>query len=202
MRIGIFGGTFNPIHTGHAIIASHLVQSGVVDQLWLMVSPLNPFKQGQEFEVSDSQRLRMAEMVSRQLDGVVTSAFEFSMPRPSYTIDTLKALSVKFPDDEICLVIGADNWEAFDRWRSADEILANYHIIVYPRLNHEVTIPQHLQDRVTLADAPVIEISSTAIRQMIADGHDVRYWVPDEVLGYINRHGLYRGASSTSTQQK
>jgi len=198
MRIGIYGGTFNPIHTGHAIIASHLVQSGMVDQLWLMVSPLNPFKEGQQPDVSDTQRLRMVEMISRKLAGVETSAFEFSMPRPSYTIDTLNALSVKFPDDEFYLVIGADNWTAFDRWRASDEILSRYHVIVYPRLGHEVVIPDELRERVIPATAPIIEISSTVIRQMLAKGQDVRYWLPDDVLDYINRHHLYQSTPQTT----
>lgn len=195
MKIGIFGGTFSPIHTGHAIIAQHIISSGVVDRLWLMVSPVNPLKAGKERQVSDADRLRMVEMVSRPMDGVETSAFEFTMPRPSYTIDTLNALQAKFPDDEFYLVIGADNWELFGRWRNSEEILAKYHLLVYPRLGHEVVITTELKERVTLVDAPIIELSSTVIRERLADGKSVRYYVPDEVLGYIQRNGLYTGSA-------
>ncbi len=191
MRIGIFGGSFNPIHTGHAIIAQHIIGSGLVDQLWMMVSPVNPLKAGNARQVADTDRLRMVEMVTRHIEGVEPSAFEFSMPRPSYTIDTLNALQEKFPDDEFYLVTGADNWQIFDKWRNSEEILAKYHLLVYPRLGYEVNIPERLKDRVTLVDAPIIELSSTQIRERLANGQSVRYYVPDEVLGYIERNNLY-----------
>ena len=192
MRIGIFGGSFDPIHTGHAIIAHHIIGSGVIDQLWLMVSPINPLKVGKARLVSDADRLRMVEMVSRTLDGVETSAFEFTMPRPSYTIDTLNALQAKFPDDEFYLAIGADNWQVFDQWRNSDEILAKYHLLIYPRLGYEVDIPVALRDRVTLVDAPIIELSSTMVRERLARGLSARYYVPDAVLQYIQDKELYK----------
>jgi len=192
MKIGIFGGSFNPIHSGHAIIAHHIISSGAVDRLWLMVSPVNPLKVGLEQQVADTDRLRMVEMVTRPLENVETSAFEFTMPKPSYTIDTLNALQAKFPDDEFYLVTGADNWVIFDRWRNSEEILAKYHLLVYPRLGYDVVIPEELRDRVTLVDAPIIELSSTAVRERLAQGLSARYYVPDEVLSYIERKGLYR----------
>lgn len=192
MKIGIFGGSFNPIHSGHAIIAHHIISSGAVDRLWLMVSPVNPLKVGLEQQVADTDRLRMVEMVTRPLENVETSAFEFTMPKPSYTIDTLNALQAKFPDDEFYLVTGADNWAIFGRWRNSEEILAKYHLLVYPRLGYEVVIPEELRDRVTLVDAPIIELSSTAVRERLAQGLSARYYVPDEILNYIERKGLYR----------
>ena len=191
MRIGIFGGSFDTIHIGHAIIAQHIISSGAVDRLWFMVSPVNPLKVGKMRQVSDTDRLRMVEMVSHPMDGVETSAFEFTMPRPSYTIDTLNALQAKFPDDDFYLVIGGDNWEVFSKWRNSDEILAKYHLLVYPRLGYQVIIPDELKERVILVDAPIIELSSTEIRERLAKGQSVRYYVPDEVLGYIERHDLY-----------
>lgn len=192
MKIGIFGGSFNPIHSGHAIIAHHIITSGAVDRLWLMVSPVNPLKVGHERQVADTDRLRMVEMVSHNLENVETSAFEFTMPKPSYTIDTLNALQAKFPDDEFYLVTGADNWVIFDRWRNSEEILAKYHLLVYPRLGYDVVIPEELRDRVTLVDAPIIELSSTMVRERLAKGLSARYYVPDEVSSYIERKGLYR----------
>ena len=192
MKIGIFGGSFNPIHSEHAIIAHHIITSGAVDRLWLMVSPVNPLKVGHERQVADTDRLRMVEMVSHNLENVETSAFAFTMPKPSYTIDTLNALQAKFPDDEFYLVTGADNWVIFNRWRNSEEILAKYHLLVYPRLGYDVVIPEELRDRVSLVDAPIIELSSTAVRERLAQGLSVRYYVPDEVLGYIERKGLYR----------
>ena len=196
MKIGIFGGSFDPIHTGHAIIAQHVITSGIVDQLWLMVSPVNPLKADKVRQVSDADRLRMVEMVSRPMEGVETSAFEFSMPKPSYTIDTLNALQEKFPDDEFYLITGGDNWQIFNKWRNSEEILAKYHLLIYPRLGYEVNVPAELQDRVKLIDAPVIELSSTEIRERLANGESVRYYVPDEVLGYIERHHLYTNSNN------
>lgn len=191
MKIGIFGGSFDPIHIGHAIIAQHIISSGAVDRLWFMVSPVNPLKVGKERLVTDTDRLRMVEMVSRPMEGVETSAFEFTMPRPSFTIDTLNALQAKFPDDEFYLVTGGDNWQIFSKWRNSDEILAKYHLLIYPRLGYDVVIPDELKDRVTLVDAPIIEISSTEVRERLANGQSVRYYVPDEVLAYIERKNLY-----------
>ena len=192
MKIGIFGGSFDPIHTGHAIIAHHIISSGLVDQLWMMVSPVNPLKASNERHVTDADRLRMVEMVTRTLDGAETSAFEFNMPRPSYTIDTLNALQEKFPDKEFYMVIGADNWAVFNRWRNSEEILSKYHILIYPRLGYEVVIPDEWQDRVTLVNAPIIELSSTQIRERLAQGKSARYYVPDDVLNYIERNNLYQ----------
>lgn len=191
MKIGIFGGSFDPIHTGHAIIAHHIISNGIVDRLWMMVSPLNPLKLDKKRQVADTDRLRMVEMVTRHVEHVETSAFEFTMPKPSYTIDTLNALQEKFPDDEFYLVIGGDNWKVFDKWRNSEEILAKYHLLIYPRLGYEVTIPEELKDRVTLVDAPIIELSSTQIRERLAKGQSVRYYVPDEVLEFIERNQLY-----------
>ena len=191
MKIGIFGGSFDPIHIGHAIIAQHIISSGAVDRLWFMVSPVNPLKAGKERQVADTDRLRMVEMVSRPMEGVEKSAFEFTMPRPSYTIDTLNALQAKFPDDEFYLVTGGDNWQIFNKWRNSEEILAKYHLLIYPRLSYEVIIPDDLKDRVTLVEAPIIELSSTEVRERLANGQSVRYYVPDEVLGYSERHHLY-----------
>jgi nicotinate-nucleotide adenylyltransferase len=192
MKIGIFGGSFDPIHTGHAIIAQHIISSGMVDRLWFMVSPVNPLKEGKVRQVADTDRLRMVEMVSRPMEGVETSAFEFTMPRPSYTIDTLNALQAKFPNDEFYLVTGGDNWQIFNKWRNSEEILAKYHLLIYPRLGYEVNIPDSLKDRVTLVDAPIIELSSTEIRDRLANGLSVRYYVPDEVHDFIERKQLYR----------
>lgn len=189
-KIGIFGGSFNPIHTGHAIIASYIMQHSDLDSLWLMVSPQNPLKQGNNM-ASDYHRLRMTELVTRRIEGVSTSAFEFNMPRPSYTIDTLNALKEKFPDDEFYLVIGADNWSVFDKWKSGDEIINNYHIIIYPRKGYDISIPEEFNDRVVVVDAPLIEVSSTQIRQLLAELKSISFYVPEAVEEYIVKNKLY-----------
>ena len=189
-KIGIFGGSFNPIHVGHAIIASHVMRHTGLDQLWLMVSPQNPLKQDLTM-APERDRLRMTELVTRRLDGVETSAFEMSLPRPSYTVDTLRALQEKFPDDEFHLLIGADNWALFDRWRAHDEILRDFHLLVYPRRGYDIVIPDELAMRVAVVDAPLIELSSTIVRELLAQGRDVSFYVPDDVLRYIKKNNLY-----------
>lgn len=189
-RIGIFGGSFNPIHVGHALIASYIVESGAIDTLWLMVSPQNPLKENSGL-ASDYDRLRMTELVSRRIENVTTSAFEFDLPKPSYTIDTLTALQAKFPDDEFYLVIGADNWCLFDKWKAGDEIISKYHILIYPRRGYDIVIPEKYNDRVKVVEAPLIEVSSTQIRERLAQMKPVSFYVPEAVEKYIVKKKLY-----------
>jgi len=189
-RIGIFGGSFNPVHVGHALIASYIVENSELDTLWFMVSPQNPLKENTALE-SDYHRLRMTELVTRRLDNVITSAFEFGLPKPSYTVDTLTALKAKFPDDEFYLVIGADNWCVFDRWKAGEEIIKNYHILIYPRRGYEIEIPEHYRDRVAVVDAPLIEISSTQVRERLEHLKSVAFYVPEAVEEYIVKNKLY-----------
>ena len=189
-KIGIFGGSFNPIHVGHALIASYIVENCGLNSLWLMVSPLNPLKEDKEM-MSDYHRLRMCELVSRRLQNVITSAFEFDLPKPSYTIDTLNALQEKFPDDEFYLVIGADNWCLFDKWKDGDQIIEKYHILIYPRRGYEINIPVQYSSRVSIVDAPMIEISSTQIRERLSQMKDITFYVPDGVERYIVKNRLY-----------
>ena len=191
MKIGIFGGTFNPIHIGHAIIANYVIQHCNLDQLWLMVSPLNPFKVAQG-EVNDEHRLRMAEMVSRRIDHVETSGFEFTLPRPSYTVDTLNALQQKFPDDEFIILIGADNWAAFDRWLKHEELIEKYHVMVYPRQGYPIEVPGQWASHVEIIQAPIIEISSITIRHELKNGLDMSFYMPDDVYNYVKHHKLYQ----------
>ncbi len=191
MKVGIFGGSFNPIHVGHAIIASHVMAHSDLDQIWLMVAPLNPLKEPNAHN-NDIDRLRMTELVSRHINGVETSAFEFTLPRPSYTIQTLKALQEKFPHNEFSLIIGADNWAVFKKWKDWETIIANYDILIYPRLGYEVTIPEEYTQRVKLTDAPIIEVSSTRIRKGLAQDENMRFYVPDDVYKYIKANHLYR----------
>ncbi|MDO4511518.1 MAG: nicotinate (nicotinamide) nucleotide adenylyltransferase [Bacteroidales bacterium] len=190
MKIGIFGGSFNPVHVGHAIIANYVIQHCGLDRLWLMVSPLSPFKvaRGEHYDV---ERLRMVEMVSNKLEHVETSGFEFTLPRPSYTADTLNALKAKFPEHEFFLIIGADNWVAFDRWDRHEEILAHHKIMIYPRSGYEIVIPDHLADTVQVINAPLVEVSSTEIREGLARMNNMSFYLPDDVYHYIIKNKLY-----------
>ena len=189
-KIGIFGGSFNPIHVGHALIANYIVENSDLESLWLMVSPLNPLKEGSTM-ASDYHRLRMTELVTRRMERVITSAFEYDLPKPSYTIDTLNALQAKFPKDEFYLVIGADNWCLFDRWKAGDEIISKYHILIYPRRGYDIVIPEQYRDRVAVVDAPLIEISSTQVRERLSQLKSISFYVPESVEKYIIDNMLY-----------
>lgn len=190
MKIGIFGGSYNPIHTGHAIIANYIAQNCDFDAIWMLVSPQNPLKDGTK-GASDYDRIRMVEMVSRRIDRVITSAFEFNLTAPYYTYNTLCALSEKFPEHEFTLIIGADNWANFHRWEKHEQIAEQYRIMVYPRRGFDVVIPEHQRNNVQLVDAPMIELSSTEIRAAVAEQKNMSFYLPADVYQYILEHKLY-----------
>ncbi|MBO7499224.1 MAG: nicotinate (nicotinamide) nucleotide adenylyltransferase [Bacteroidaceae bacterium] len=206
MRIGIFGGTYNPIHLGHTALASYICNLGLVDEVWLMVSPQNPFKQDHQL-LDEAIRLRLATLAVRDFPRLRASDFEFHLPRPSFTYVTLQELSRAYPDDAFSLIIGADNWDKFSEWRNADDILAHYPIIVYPRETvsderlavsdgHMPTLPSLTGgvgggSPIFLSSAPLYPISSTAIRTAIAAGDDVSPWLDPAVLDEIRRLRLY-----------
>ena len=190
MKIGILGGSFNPIHTGHAIVANYLAQNCGLDRLWLMVAKQNPLKPHGDPSL-DQHRLRMAQIVARTLHNVEASGFELSMPYPSYTIDTLDTLAANYPQHQFVIAIGADNWTIFDKWKEHNRIIDQYGVIVYPRLGYPISIDPSLAGRVTAANAPIIEVSSTTVRKLIAQGKDVGYLVPMTVLDYIKANKLY-----------
>lgn len=191
MRIGIYGGSFNPIHKGHTQLAASIVAQGLVDELWLMVSPLNPLKSGEVSDIAEYEhRLRMAELATQRIEGVKVSDFERSLPLPSYTISTLGELQKAFPEHEFALVIGADNWEQFPRWYHADEIIERYQILIYRRPGCEFD-ETSLPASVKVVDTPLFDVSSTEIRTSIAEGKSLTKWVDRKVLSYIKRHHLY-----------
>ena len=206
MRIGIFGGTYNPIHLGHTALASYICNLGLVDEVWLMVSPQNPFKQDHQL-LDEAIRLRLATLAVQDFPRLRASDFEFHLPRPSYTYVTLQELSRAYPDDAFSLIIGADNWDKFSGWRNADDILTHYPIIVYPRETvsgergavsdgHMPTLPSLTGgvgggSPIFLSSAPLYPISSTAIRTAIAAGDDVSPWLDPAVLDEIRRLRLY-----------
>lgn len=179
MLTGIYGGSFNPIHLGHTALATWLVQQGYVDELWLMVSPQNPLKPAQDL-MPDAQRLRLANIATKEMKGVRVSDFECRLPRPSFMVNTLEALRVTYPAREFVLIIGADNWQRFGQWHRADDIMAHHNIIIYPRPGFDIdtnTLPQG----VTMAtEAPRFDISATQIRQALGRAdYDGRGLNPD-----------------------
>jgi nicotinate-nucleotide adenylyltransferase len=187
-RVAVFGGSFDPIHNGHLALAGEVISRGLADEVWLMVTPQNPHKQD---KILSDERLRfqMAQLAVEGMDGVKACDFEFSLPRPSYTLTTLTALDEAFPDKEFCLLIGADNWEKFDRWYKGDEILSRYGIIVYPRgCEDEPPLPSGVR----WLPAKLYDISSTMVRAAVAAGNDIAGLVPATVVRFINDNKMYK----------
>ena len=163
-RTGIYGGSFNPIHEGHVRLAQALAESHLVDEVWLLVSPQNPFKVDEHL-MDDGVRLHLARLAVADVPGVEVCDREFFLPRPSYMYHTLEALSREHPDREFVLVIGADNWERFPRWYRSQDILASYRIIIYPRPGY---VLRDVPESVTVADTPLYDISSTELRRRLS----------------------------------
>ena len=191
MRIGLYGGSFNPIHKGHTSLAQSLVDQGLVDEVWLLVSPLNPLKQMSGDIAAYEHRLRMAELACKGHKGLRVSDFESHLPIPSYTITTLDALAATYPQHTFCLVIGADNWDSFHRWYKADEIIANYTILVYNRPGYPLD-EANLPPSVKVVNTPLYDISSTQIREAIKKGERPTDWLSPKVLRYISESRIYR----------
>ncbi len=187
MQIGIFGGSFNPVHNGHLAIARKILSMGEVDEVWFMVSPLNPFKQHADL-LDDALRLDMTRKAVEHEHGITCSDYEFSLPRPSYTWHTLQSLAKDYPDDTFSLIIGADNWCSFSGWRNSRDIISHHRILVYPRTGFHVD-RQSLPSSVKFVDMDTIDISSTEIRQLLVSGNDVTRLVPEPIRDMM---ALYR----------
>lgn len=192
LRIGIYGGSFNPVHNGHTSLAKWIVDNSLVDELWLMVSPLNPLKADVENEILPFEmRMEMARIATENINGVRVSDFENSLPVPSYTISTLDALCRAYPQHSFSLVVGADNWKDFHRWHKWQDIVGNYDVFVYNRPGYDLEIP-HEFSSVKLIDAPLYDISSTMIRKLVSEGKNASEYIDAKVFEYINRNGIYK----------
>ncbi len=188
ITVGLYGGSFNPVHIGHMILASFLTRWGYVDKVWLNLSPQNPLKNPAEL-LPDVKRLAMLDIAVNGAKDLDICDIELSMPRPSYTIRTLDVLSKRFPNLRFKLIIGSDNWAVFDKWRDADRILDEYGVIVYPRRGYP--IDDTYVDGMEVVNAPMIEISSSFIRNAISRGRNVEYFLPAGVYKYIIENNLY-----------
>lgn len=179
MFIGIFGGSFNPIHKGHISIARQALALTVIDEVWFVVTPQNPFKQNDRL-LDDNLRLEMARKALENEPGLVCSDYEFHLPRPTYTWSTLQSLVRDFPDNTFSLLIGADNWFSFPRWRNSADILKHHEVIVYPRRGYPVDT-HSLPTGVTYLDLQLLDISATMIREKIEEGKEIDEWAPQPV---------------------
>ena len=202
-RIGLFFGTFNPIHVGHLIIANFMADQPELDEVWLIVTPRNPHKEKDSL-LKDHHRLQLAQVATEDNDKLAISRIEFELPQPSYTVNTLKHLEDKHPDSHFVLILGEDNLRTFHKWKNHEEILANHELFVYPRA-YTVQERDHGRDPtdkereevikakegVKLFDAPVMKISASFIRDAIAKGQDVRYLLTAPVHAYVQEMHFY-----------
>ena len=193
-KAGLFFGSFNPVHIGHMIIANHILQNGGIDEVWFVVSPQNPFKERENL-LPERQRYEMVRLAINDRPGFRVSDIEFQMPRPSYTSDTLAWLREKHPDHTFSLIMGEDSLRTLHKWKNAGEMVKVHSIIVYPRQEgrqRDLSVPMLEQARVHFCDAPVMGISSSYVRRMIANGQSPQYVLPGAVFRYVDEMNFYR----------
>jgi nicotinate-nucleotide adenylyltransferase len=188
MKIGLYFGSFNPVHIGHCIIASHFAQNTGLDRVWMVVSPQNPFKESGNL-LNEYHRLHLVKLATEEETLIKASDIEFHLPRPSYTIDTLTYLKEKHPEHEFSIILGSDGLQNLHKWKNASVLVKEHTLYVYKRSGFEIINP--LAARMEISDAPLLEISSTHIRNMIKQGKSVRYLVPDKVREEIELYHYY-----------
>ncbi len=190
LKIGLYFGTFNPIHNGHMAIANYIVEYSDIDQLWFVVSPQNPHKRKQNL-LKDHHRLAMVRCAVEYDNRFRVSNIEFGLPKPSYTIDTLTYLKEQYPEYYFKIIMGSDNLKKFHQWKNYEQIISNYGVIVYPRPGFEPEKYQ-LPPSTEIVEAPQMEISSTFIRNAIKEGKDVRYFLPLKTWEYLDEMNFYK----------
>ena len=191
-QIGLFFGSFNPIHLGHTQLAQTIYEQVGLDEIWFVVSPHNPLKDT-SILITEQQRLHMVELAIADMPHIKACDIEFSMPKPSYTINTLQSLQSKFPDTRFYIIIGTDNLSNFTKWKDYQTILADYSIITYPRQGDDIEKIRQQYPQVRFVDAPFLPISSTEIRSSISQHTDTaQQWLSPMVLNYIKDNNLYQ----------
>ena len=192
MKIGLYFGTYNPIHVGHLIIANHMAEFADLDQVWMVVTPHNPLKKKATL-LDDHQRLQMVHLATEDFPKIKPSDIEFKLPQPNYTVNTLIHLHEKYPDYEFSLIMGEDNLKTLHKWKNYEVILENHAIYVYPRISSEAeNLELKSHPKVHFIDAPIVEISSTFIRNNIKKGKNIQPLLPSKVWKYIDHNNFYR----------
>lgn len=190
MKIGLFFGSFNPIHIGHLAIANYMLEFSDLDEIWLVLSPQNPLKKKKTL-LNEYDRLKMVELALDENHKIKATDIEFRLPKPSFTIDTLTYLKERNPNNEFVLIAGTDNFQSFKKWKNYDEILKYYQIYVYPRPGYDLGEFEN-HPSLKVVNAPLMEISSSFIRQAIKDDKDIRYFLPEKVYYYIQEMHFYK----------
>lgn len=199
MKIGLYFGTFNPIHQGHLIIANHLAEHSDLEQIWMVVTPHNPLKIKKNL-LADHHRLQMVFLATEDFSKIKPSDIEFKLPQPNYTVNTLVHLEEKYPEHTFSLIMGEDNLKSFHKWKNYEAILTHYEIYVYPRITYKTEASSDEKTILTIKnsknihfiDAPIVEISSTFIRENIKTGKNVRPLLPTKVWEYIDHNNFYK----------
>ena len=186
MKVGIYTGSFNPVHIGHLALANYLCEFEGLDEVWFMISPQSPFKQGEKL-LDDNLRLDLVRLAVAGYPKFKVSDLEFHLPRPSYTLHTLETLHQTYPQYTFYFIMGSDNWASFFNWYEWERILAENHILIYPRPGYPVC-KESLPSHVRLVDSPVFEISSTFIRQAFEEGKDMRYFLHPAVYERLKEY--------------
>ncbi|PST84915.1 nicotinic acid mononucleotide adenylyltransferase [Pedobacter yulinensis] len=188
--IGLFFGSFNPVHQGHLIIASYMANHTELEEVWFVVSPQNPLKERRGL-AGMYDRLEMVNLATEGAAGIRVSDIEFKLPQPSYTVDTLIHLSEKYPNKSFALIMGSDNLVSLHKWKNYDVLLRDYRVFVYPRPGFDAA-EWKAHPSVTLTDTPLMEISSSFIRKSIAENKSIRFFVPDRVIEFMDSKNMYR----------
>ena len=189
MKIGLYFGSFNPVHAGHLIIANHVLNVSEIDKLWFIVSPQNPFKKSASL-LNEYNRLHLLSLATENDSRIKVSDIEFNLPRPSYTSVTLAHLQEKYPQHSFSIIMGSDSFQNILNWKNADWIIQHYPFFIYKRPGFEVA--NNGKASVTILDAPLLELSSTQIRKFIKEGKSIRYMTPEKVVDEIEKGNYYR----------
>ena len=192
MKIGLYFGTFNPIHVGHLIIANHMVENSDLDEIWMVVTPHNPFKKKSSL-LDDHHRLELVYKATEEYTKIKPSNIEFKLPQPNYTAHTLAHISDLYKDKQFCLIMGEDNLKSFHKWKNFETILEHHKIYVYPRISEGITATQFDEHpKIHKIAAPIVQVSSTMIRNGIKDGKNIKPMLTKEVWSYIDEMNFYR----------
>lgn len=189
MKIGLYFGSFNPVHVAHLIIANHILNETGIEKIWFIVSPQNPFK-NESTLLNEYHRLHLVRLATENDNRIKASEIEFTLPRPSYTVDTLVYLAEKFPEHEFSIIMGSDSYQNLPKWKNAELIMNNYDLYVYLRPGFEIKNSD--APRLHLLKAPLLELTSTHIRKTITEGKSIRYMVPESVFEEILKGGYYK----------
>lgn len=189
MKIGLYFGSFNPVHVAHLIIANHILNETDIEKIWFIVSPQNPFKSESNL-LNEYHRLHLVRLATEEDNRIKASDIEFGLPKPSYTSSTLVYLAEKHPEHEFCIIMGSDSFQNLNKWKNYETIVKNYLVYVYLRPGFEVE--NKIGAKLVVLDAPLLQLSATLIRKYIKEGKSARYMLPDKVIEEIEKGGYYK----------